>query len=91
MADMKSEVVRGEMIGRNIRVIDAKNRALIGIEGNIVDETRNTLIVETRRGRKTLLKQQVTIETVNRGKSIKIVGSYLLKRPEERIRSKVSG
>ena len=35
------------LIGSKMEVIDAKNRNLLGIAGKIVDETKNTITVET--------------------------------------------
>jgi ribonuclease P protein subunit POP4 len=90
MTNIVSEIVRGEMIGRNIVVIDAKNKSLIGIKGNVIDETKNTFVVETSYGKKTLLKQQITFETIHKGKTIRINGSALARRPEERISKRVS-
>ncbi len=39
-------IIKDELIGRVIEVIDAQNLSLIGIKGTVIDETKNMLIVE---------------------------------------------
>jgi len=84
-----SDVVKHELIGLNIKVIDSKNKSDIGIEGTIIDETKNTVIIETTdEKRKTLFKQNIIIETKINNKKIKINGKGLLGRPQDRIKQK---
>lgn len=74
-------MIRGEFIGKRIKVTDAKNHLNIGIEGRIIDETKDTFTVDGRK-RLTLIKKNITIEV--EGKTIK--GEQLAKKPEERIK-----
>ena len=84
-----SEVLKHEIIGLNIKVIDSKNKSNIGTEGTIIDETKNTLIIETTdEKRKTLFKQNIIIETKINNKKIKIKGAGLLGRSQDRIKQK---
>ena len=62
MVSKKIKLRLTDLIGKEIKVVDAKNKTLVGISGVVVDETKNTLVVETSKGRKTLLKEQVTVE-----------------------------
>ena len=79
-----SEFIRGELIGCFARVLD-KN-----IEGRIVDESRNMIVVETAdKKRKKIVKQNNAFEFVVNGKAVRIDGKSILARPEDRIRSKV--
>jgi len=82
---MKKEkrIMRGEIIGKYVKIIDAKNKTLIGIEGKIIDETKNTITLETKRGRKKLIKSQITLNFIN--ENIIINGKKIALRPEERI------
>ncbi len=50
------------LIGKKIKVIDSKNRALIGIQGIIVDESQNILSVETNGKIKKLVKDQCVFD-----------------------------
>ncbi len=71
------------LIGKIIKVVDSKNKSLAGVEGKVIDETKNTIkiIGEKNKGKK-LIKAQVKIEvdgTIFEGKNI-------TKRIEERIK-----
>ncbi len=61
MVSKKNKLRLIDLIGKKIKVVDATNKSLVGIEGIVVDETKNTLVVESN-GTKTLLKEQITIE-----------------------------
>lgn len=84
-----TELLKTELIGKKAVIVDAKNRANIGIKGKIVDETKNTFTLETEKGKKTLIKQNITIEIVHDNKKIRINGKILAVAPEERIKIKV--
>lgn len=47
------------LVGSKIKVISAKNRMLEGIKGEVIEETKNLLIVETKKGIKKLIKEQI--------------------------------
>ena len=76
------DVLRSEFIGSLIKVVDAENPELIGIEGKVIDESKHTFVVEEKQKRKVLLKTQVTIKW--KGKTIN--GKKLVGRPEERLK-----
>jgi ribonuclease P protein subunit POP4 len=82
----KIEAFRDEIIGCEIKVVDALNKSLVGIRGKAIDETKNTITVETAGGIKKILKAQVKIELSNGEKKIIVEGKLLAKRPEERIK-----
>ena len=79
------KILRGEFIGKKIKIVDATNNSNIGIEGEIIDETKNTFTIKTNKGNKKIIKSTTTIEMDN----LKISGKLLEKRPEERIKIKV--
>jgi ribonuclease P protein subunit POP4 len=49
-------LARHELIGLACRVRESSNRALIGLEGRVVDESRQTLTLEIRGREKSLIK-----------------------------------
>lgn len=53
---------RSILIGENARITDSPNRSNVGMQGTIVDETKNTITIETNAGYKLLPKRQITIE-----------------------------
>ena len=75
---------RGEIIGRDCRVTESRNRSQIGIEGRIVDETQNTIVLEIGDITKRIPKKGSAF--IISDKEIK--GDLLVGRPEDRIKKK---
>lgn len=83
-------IFRHELIGLNVEVIESSHQGLLGIKGKIVDETRNTIRIETEGGRETLIAKDVAIfhfQTPD-GQKVEIDGKILVSRPEDRIKKK---
>ena len=78
------KLVRGELIGLNVNVI-GKN-----ITGKIVDETKNSILIETKKGRKMVMKINNDFEFVFSDKKISVNGKQLASRPEDRVKRKVN-
>ena len=70
---------RKELIGSQIEVVGSKNRTLIGIKGEVINETKNTIELNT--GKK-LIKSHVTLKIEDET----VEGEALKKRPEDRIK-----
>jgi RNase P/RNase MRP subunit p29 len=68
------------VIGKNIQVIEASNKTLIGVKGVVVDETYFTFVIQTNHGLKRVLKRSCVFE--NNGR--RIDGRTLEKRPYEK-------
>jgi len=49
-------LVRHEPSGLPIEVVEGRNPSQVGISGRVVDETRNTLLIDTRSGDKRVPK-----------------------------------
>jgi ribonuclease P protein subunit POP4 len=82
-------ITRGELIGKQIIVYEAKNPSMKNMTGKIVDETRNTIKIQTKKGIKTAMKNTVTIEIIHDGKKVRIHGEKIVGKPEERIKKKL--
>ncbi|MEK6936764.1 MAG: ribonuclease P protein subunit [Nanoarchaeota archaeon] len=80
------DFLRHELIGLKMEVIESKNKNLIGIQGTIVDETKNTLVVKTPEKSLTLVKDQVTLKIFKDNHEIKVNGEILVGRPEDRLK-----
>jgi ribonuclease P protein subunit POP4 len=82
----KENILRHELIGLPVEVVHASNPAQQGIAGRIVDETRNTVVIETPRGMKRIEKAHATFRlTVPDGTVVDVSGSALVSQPEKRI------
>ncbi len=53
------------LIGNTIRVVEAKNKKLIGMKGRVIDETKNLIVIETEKGIKKLIKKQIKFKIEN--------------------------
>lgn len=74
------KIVRGELIGLNVNAIGEN------ISGKIIDETKNSILIETKKGRKMIMKNNNKFEFILLDKRIVIDGKQLALRPEERIK-----
>ncbi len=83
-------LIRHELIGLRVDIVDSLNKFHVGIKGLVVDETKNLLIIETEKGIKKVQKKGTDfIFTIPNGKKVKVNGAIITKRPEERVKLKV--
>ena len=81
-------MVQGELIGRSVTATPSKGGA--SVKGKIIDETRDTLVVEkTKKKHVRLIKEQYTFEFVSGNRRIKVNGSLIARRPEDRLKIKI--
>lgn len=78
------EFLAGELVGERAKVEESSDKGFQGLEGKIVDETRNTFVFETRKGRKTVPKKECVFYFPSSGVSAN--GELLVSRPEDRTR-----
>ncbi|MHC1631362.1 MAG: ribonuclease P protein component 1 [Methanotrichaceae archaeon] len=83
-------IFRHELIGLPVEVAESTNLCLAGISGKVVDETRNMLLIETRKGTKHIFKSHTCfVFTLPQRRRVNVEGSVLVSRPENRIYKKV--
>lgn len=80
------DIIRHELIGLNTEVVEAKNKSLLGLKGKIIDETKNLLLIQSKKGIKKVLKDQVTLTVKLNGKKIQVGGKFLVGKPEDRLK-----
>lgn len=56
---------KGELIGSQVKIIEAKNSSLLGLEGKIIDETKNTITIENGKKRK-IIKSHIILKMINK-------------------------
>ncbi len=78
------DYVRTEHIGEEVIVENKKSQELS--RGRIIDETRDTYLIQTKNGLKHFIKKDNNFIFINF--KVKIDGSRLNKRPEDRIKIK---
>ncbi len=79
------DIARG-LIGREAEIIKSNDRSLLGLKGQIIDETLNTLVILTENGRKTIPKNVVTLKIWLPSGVATVEGKEIIQRPEERIK-----
>lgn len=82
-------LVRHELIGLKVKIAKSTDSTHEKIAGKIVDETYNTLKIETKEKEKIIPKKNtVFIFTLPNGVKVQVDGSLLVSRPEDRIKKK---
>ena len=76
----------GELIGVEMEIVKSTRRELIGLKGEIVDETMSTFVVEGKKKEIVVPKKFCTFRFHKKSKSIEIEGNRLMFRPEDRIK-----
>jgi len=81
------DIAKYEIIGLYAEVADSKNISNIGICGKIIDETKNTIIIECKGKKKRIFKDNVILKIKFGKQPIIIKGSLLAGNPKERIKN----
>ncbi|MCO6041098.1 ribonuclease P protein component 1 [Thermococcus alcaliphilus] len=83
----RKTITMHELIGLKVKVINSSHPGLIGIEGYVIDETRNTLTIL---GEKVWIvpKNVAEFEFEIDDKKIRIKGEELIGRPEMRLKKR---
>jgi ribonuclease P protein subunit POP4 len=83
-------LVRHELAGLSVRVVDAAHEGDVGIEGRVVDETTNTLLIDGDSGVMRVRKAGTTFEFALDGDGedetsyVVVEGDRLVARPARR-------
>ncbi len=78
-------IVLNELIGLRVRILSSSDKKERGISGKVIDETKNTLSVDTMRGRKSIIKSRTVFIFYFGKKSFRVKGEEINFRPYERI------
>ncbi|MEM2212545.1 MAG: ribonuclease P protein component 1 [Candidatus Nezhaarchaeales archaeon] len=80
-------LVRHELIGLKVMVLESQHKGYVGISGLVIDETMNMLYVLHNGSVKALPKRVCTfIFELPDGTQVKVEGSILVGRPEDRVK-----
>lgn len=79
-------IVLNELIGLKAKVLKSLDRAQKGLTGEIIDETKNTFVIETNAGRKIVVKKISVFKFYWNGRSFTVDGNEINFRPYERIK-----
>ena len=83
-------IIRHELVGLEISIINSLHGEFNGIKGKVVNETKNTITMEDGEGNeKTIPKGSATFQfTLPDGSKVEIDGKIIISRPEDRIKKR---
>ena len=79
-----NRIVRDELMGRTVKIIKCTDPNWINLSGKIIDETKNTFLIEIQNQQKRIAKNTAIFEFEYENKKTIVEGSRLLYRPEDR-------
>ena len=79
----ESYFMRTELIGLDVEVLSAP---FSGISGRVVDETKRTITIESDGTERMVPKPGNEFRFAYEGRTIDIIGSEIMHRPEDRIK-----
>ncbi len=83
-------ILKHELIGLNAKVIQSSQPAYLDIEGRVIDETRNTLVIQHDKKRKIVAKNVAVLNfTLSDGTVVEINGKAIVGRPENRVKKRI--
>ncbi len=83
-------IIRHELIGLNVKVMNTRNTSVKGVTGVVVDETRNMLTIASRKRRIMIPKDIATFRfRLPSGVRVDVEGRRLVAKPENRLKTKV--
>ncbi len=77
------EFLAGELIGLKARVVASSCKGMSGLEGIVSNETKNTLVLDTEDGSKTVPKSGCSFE-FDGHPGVRVRGELIAFRPEDR-------
>lgn len=83
-------IVRHELIGLEVEVVDSRHRGYVGLKGRVVDETMNMIYIGTDRGVKAVPKHVATFRfKLPDGTLVDVEGWAIRGRPEDRVKRRI--
>jgi len=82
--------VQGELIGLKAKVVKSTNPSYMGVNGKVVDETRNTLVIRRENVNKVVVKNVSVFHfTTADGTVVEVDGNIIIGRPEDRVKKRL--
>jgi RNase P/RNase MRP subunit p29 len=79
-------LIREELIGRHVTIKECKDHEWNNKKGIVIDETKNTFLIEIDNKCKRIIKKTAKFEFEDNKKKTILNGSRLTYRPEDRIK-----
>ncbi|MEM1587447.1 MAG: ribonuclease P protein component 1 [Candidatus Bathyarchaeia archaeon] len=83
-------LVKHELIGLKVKIFKCKNSQLNGFEGTIVNETKNTLTIQSDNKMKIIPKNiSIFHFSLPNGRIVEVNGKILIGKPENRLKMRL--
>ncbi len=83
-------ILRHELIGLSVKVVQARSSSTRGIHGIVVDESRNMLTIVNKNGKVMIPKNIATFRfNLPSGIRVDVDGKRLVAKPENRLKTRV--
>ena len=83
-------IVQDEFIGLEASVAKCSNSSVVGMKGQVVDETRNTFTLSCNSERTVVIKDTAVFDfTLSNGTVVEIDGKIMMGRPEDRLKKRI--
>jgi len=85
-----SDVIREEFIGLQGKVASSQHTGYVGIRGEVMDETKNTFVIQHEDKKKIVVKDSAVFNfKFSDGTVVEIDGKLLVGKPEDRLKKTV--
>jgi ribonuclease P protein subunit POP4 len=83
-------IVKQEFLGLNAKIVRSSHPGYVDIEGRVLNETRNTIVLLHKNKKKVIIKNTAVFNfTMPDGTIVEIDGKAIIGRPEDRIKKRV--
>lgn len=83
-------LITHELIGLEVEVAHDRNPYNINIRGIVIDETRNTFLININGKTKRIIKKDTILRfKISKDKIVEVDGGILVSRPEDRIKKRI--
>jgi len=82
-------IAQGELIGLSTTVVKSNDPSQVGIAGQVIKETRNTLVIKQANQDRVIVKNVAVFQfSLLDGTVVEVEGNAIVGRPENRIKKK---
>ncbi|MFX0099516.1 MAG: ribonuclease P protein component 1 [Candidatus Hodarchaeota archaeon] len=85
----RKNIIYHELIGLHVKIHESSSKPIIGLEGQVIDETMNMLVIKDQAGsvKKLLKSHHDFLFTLENGKKLLVPGKLIAGRPWDRLKN----
>jgi len=83
----RKNILKHELIGLDVEIVNSPDPSQTSIKGTVVDETKNLIVIRTEKDLKKIEKKYRTFEfKLPSGERVRVNGNKIVSRPEDRVK-----